>query len=294
VQYLAEGDVLKDTTGVLGAADAVYTVASVTLNAAKEATGVVLNEAINDVVSGTSISLRNDIDLVNDYVASFSGYKPVSNVSQTDFETLYGNWSGDVSTNLESFWTWQMRLLFAAIQYGTVNIQTALGSGKTASTADYRYVSVTGLFDSNGITNAVDNTNDDQFAGGALTWGLENTYGNLRKWMTGYYSDDWMVKITENNNVFGTIAEYTDTGMELPHNNGYWGELLNFKALLPASVDGGSSDEVGDYFYQNSGVRVALSGGHVSSGSNAGVAVFGSSRSASFVIWSIAGRGRSY
>jgi hypothetical protein len=294
VQYLAEGDVLKDTSGVLGAANAVYTVASVTLNASNEATAVVLNEAINDVSGGTNISLRNDVDLANDYVFSVSGYKPVTYISQQDFETLYQNWSGDVSTNLESFWHWQMRLIFSAIQYGNVNIQSALGAGKTGSSADYKYVSVTGLFDSNGITNTVDNTDNDQFAGGALTWGLENTYGNIWKFHTGLFVDDWVIKLTDNNNVFGTMADYENTGIELPHEPGYWGELQNYKAMVPGSIDGSSGNGIGDYFYENSGTRIGLSGGSLADGSAAGVAHWAVYYSASHDSWHLGGRGGSY
>lgn len=294
VQYLQSGDVFKDTTGVLGSVDDVYTVDSVTLNAAGETTSIVITESIQDTPSGTSISLRNEIDLAEDYLISVSGYKPVTYISQTESQTLSKNWSGDVGTNIESFWHWQMRLFFCAIQYGTLNIQTALGAGKTGSTSDYRYVSVTGLFDEDGVTNAVDNTSDDQFQGGSLTWGLENTYGNVWKWMVALYVVDWKVKLTYNNSQFADVDLHFSTGMTLPSSNGYWGGVMNNIAFLPSSVDGSSSDGIGDYFYQSSGTRVGRSGGYLYVGSDAGVAYLYVGFSASFRGWSIGARAASY
>ena len=293
VQYLAAGDVLKDTTGVLGAADAVYTVASVTLNATKEATGVVVNESINDVVSGTSISLRNDIDLVNDYMMSVSGYKPVTYVSSDDRDALYQNWSGDITTHQHTVWQWQMQLLFNAIKYGTMNMQSQLGAGKTGNTADYRYVSVTGLADADGITDSVENTTDDQFLGYSLLNGIEQAWGNVWNGLTAVHFSDWKILISENNNVFGAPASYEDTGHELPQNNGYWGELQNFKLLFPATVDGGSADGIGDYLYQNSSERVGSVGGHLNYASYAGPAILNGRHSATYRYWKIGGRGGS-
>jgi len=49
------------------------------------------------------------------------------------------------------------------------------------------------------------------------------------------------------------------------HNaNGYQGTLeLTGRAFMPASLTGGAADKkITDYYYQNSGWRVALSGGH--------------------------------
>jgi len=293
VQYLAEGDVLKDTTGVLGTANSVYTVASVTLNAAKEATGVVVNEAINDVVSGTSISLRNDIDLVNDYMMSVSGYKPVTYVNSDERDALYQNWSGDITTHQHTVWQWQMQLLFSAIKYGTMNMQTQLGAGKTGNTANYRYVSVTGLADADGISDGVENTTNDQFAGYSILNAIEQAWGNVWNGLTAVHFSDWKILISENNNVYGTPASYEDTGHELPHTNGYWGELQNFKLLFPATVDGGSSDEIGDYLYQTSGERVGSVGGSLSETSNAGPSSLYSNNSATTRAWSIGGRGGS-
>jgi hypothetical protein len=293
VQYLAAGDVLKDTTGVLGAADAVYTVASVTLNAAKESTGVVVNEAINDVSSGTSISLRNDIDLVNDYMMSVSGYKPLTYVNSDERDTLYQNWSGDITTHQHTVWQWQMQMLFSAIKYGTMNMQSQFGAGKTGNTADYRYVSVTGLADADGITDSVENTTDDQFAGYSLLNGIEQAWGNVWNGLTAVHFSDWKILISENNNVFGTPASYEDTGHELPQSNGYWGELQNFKLLFPATVDGGSADEIGDYLYQNSGERVGSVGGLLYVTSAAGVAYLYGYISATVRNWTIGGRGGS-
>ncbi len=292
IQYIAEGDVLKDITGVIGAVNAVYTVASVTRDANYQTTEFTVNEAVSDVGTATAISFRNDIDTANDKLMSVSGYKPVTYISQIEARALAGNNGSLYSQQVYS--EWFLVQMLAAVKYETLNIQTALGAGKTSSTGDYKYVSVTGLSDSSGMADFIDNTTNKELEGGSSIFGIENLYGNIWKWLDGMNIEDWMVHLSNDNSQFGTSGSYENTGIELPHSNGYWAKLQNTdKGILPASIDGDSANDIGDYFYQNSGSRVGLVGGYLAHGSRAGLSALYCYGSASFRSWDIGARVRS-
>ena len=290
-QYLAVGDKLKDTSGVLGAVNAVYTADVVTRNANQQTTSLTVLEAINDVAAPTAIALRNDIDLVNDKLMSVSGYKPLIYISQTEARTLSGNNGSKYSQQV--YCDWFLIQLLGAVKFSTLNIQTALGAGKTSSTSNYKYVSVTGLADSTGIADFIDNTNNLEFAGGAA-FVIENPYSNIYKWIDGLKMDDWVLSLSVDNSQFDVAGSYENTGIELPHANGYWGKIINTdKGIFPASEDGDSANAIGDYYYQNFGARVGRVSGSLSCGSGAGLAVLYCHYAASSRIWSIGARVRS-
>jgi len=291
VQFMAPGDVIKETTAILGAADTVYTVATVTSDANQQTTAITVNEAINDVATATAISLRNDIDLAADKLMSVSGYKPLTYISQIDARALAGNNGSNYSQ--QTYADWFLIQLLAAVKFSTLNIQTALGAGKTGSTSNYKYVSVTGLSDATGLADWVDNTNNLEFAGGASIFGIENPYGNVWKWMDGMNINDWLVSLSVDNSQFENAASYEDTGIELPHENGYWGMVINTdKGIFHASIDGDSANAIGDYYYQASGAMVGRVGGYLSFGAYAGLSSLYRA-SASSRSWSIGARVRS-
>lgn len=291
-QYLATGDKLKDTSGVLGAANAVYTADAVTRDANQQTTSLTVLEAVNDVAVATTIALRNDIDLVNDKLMSVSGYKPLTYISQTEARQLSGNNGAKYSQQV--YCDWFLIQLLAAVKFSTLNIQTALGPGKTSSTSNYKYVSVTGLADSAGMANFIDNTNDLEFAGGSSIFGLEMTWCNLFKWIDGLNDNDWVLSLSVDNSQFDVPGSYENTGIELSHANGYWKKMVNTdKGMFPASNDGDSANAVGDYYYQSTGSRVGLVSGDLSAGASAGLAFFYGAASAANRYWSIGARVRS-
>ena len=292
VQYMAVGDVLKETTAVLGAANAVYTVATVTRDANQQTTVITVNEVINNVAAATAVSFRNDIDLAADKLMSVSGYKPLTYISQIDARALAGNNGSGYSQ--QTYADWFLIQLLAAVKYSTLNIQTAKGAGKTTSTSDYKFVSVTGLSDATGMADWIDNTANLEFAGGASIFGIENPYGNIWKWMDGMNINDWKVSLSVDNSQFDVAASYQATGIELPHANGYWGKVINTdKGVFLASIDGDSANAIGDYYYQASGSRVGLVGGSLTDGSYAGLSFLLVSYSASYRNWNFGARVRS-
>ncbi|MDP2723217.1 MAG: hypothetical protein Q8O72_10700 [Bacteroidales bacterium] len=292
IQYLQTGDVIKETTAVLGNANAVYTIDAVTRDANSQTTSFTVLEVINDVGSATTISLRNDVDFESDKLMSVSGYKPLTYISQTEARQLAEN--NGVKYSQQVYADWFLIQLLAAVKYSTLNIQTELGSGKTGSNSDYKYVSVTGVSNATGMADFIDNTINKELLGGSSIFGLEQLFGNLFKWIEGMMVNNWVISLSEDNSQFDVAGSFLNTGLELPHANGYWGKIINTdKGIFPATVDGSSANDLGDYFYQISGDRVGRVGGNLSSGAFAGLSFLYCNYSALDRSWYIGARVRS-
>ena len=290
IQYLKSGDIIKETSAVLGAVNSVYTVDTVTLNADSETTSFTVLEAINTVGTATAVTLRNDIDTSADKLMSVSGYKPVTYINQTEARTLAEN-NNSGALNLigqQKHSDWFLIQMLGATKMSTLNIQTYLGAGKTNSAGGYKFVSITGLSNASGMSNFIDNTQNKQLIGGSALFAIENLYGNLWKWFDNLKVDNWVVSLADNNS-----QTYQATAINLPNTNGYWGRIVNTdKGIFPASVDGGSVDDIGDYFYQASGNRVGLSAGVLAYSARCGLSCL-SCDPASLRSWAFGARFRS-
>jgi len=107
---------------------------------------------------------------------------------------------------------------------------------------------------------------------GYLNWcGIENFFGHIWKFVDGIniiadrkpYVCNIAANFADN-----TTTNYEYLGVVLPSSNGYQQTLCNLHGIfLPASV---GSDYIGDYYYQDTGNRVALLGGSLRNGSKAG------------------------
>lgn len=108
--------------------------------------------------------------------------------------------------------------------------------------------------------------------------GIESLFGNIWQWVDGININDnqaWVCRNAANyvSNLFA--APYEQLGYVNANANGYPIEMgydanLPF-ANLPKTLGGSSSTYYSDYYYQNSGQYIALLGGFLNIGSNAGL-----------------------
>ena len=108
--------------------------------------------------------------------------------------------------------------------------------------------------------------------------GIENIFGNVWQFVDGINIKDYHSYVCTNpdeyvSDVFET--PYKELGYVNANTNGYAMALGYDKEnplfALTTEVGGGSSTYITDYYYQNSGTRIALVGGYYSSGTYAGL-----------------------
>jgi len=109
--------------------------------------------------------------------------------------------------------------------------------------------------------------------------GIENFFGNIWKWADGFNINNNIPYVSNTDTDFAddTITNYTQledtggSGITLVAVNDYQKTLEQTKrGFLPASVGGGVSTYITDYYYQNTGWRVASLGGDAYDGGKAG------------------------
>lgn len=257
------------------------------------ATGYVSGKNLDDMTS--------NIDTSNDALAVISSQYPLVGVTRAECRSLADN----VGTGWrqQDFWlTCAVQMLYL-VEYGTFYSQNELGAGNTgasyvassSSQTDSPH-SVAGK--SNSLGNASTDTTSGASSGTRDTAymsyrGIENFYGNCWNWVDGFNigisvdRDAW-VSNTDTDFADNTSTNYDDLGITMASTNGYVQNIADVDgAFLPTDTTGASSSTyLTDYFYQNTGNRVARFGGSAAVGANAGafcwsVAVSSSSASRS-------------
>lgn len=208
---------------------------------------------------------------------SISGVYPTTNQSIATFRSqATANGSG---WHQIDFSLYEALTLLCIIEYGTMNIQGALGQGRTMLTggswAGGSLIGITGL--SNSLGNKSGNYT---FAGSAdapeadLSFmsyrGCENFFGNVWRFVDGINATGANSKTIYVNNNPATYAsdvftgDYYSTGVVTAGASGYARKLGNSnKGFFPTDVTGGASN-IGttDYYYTSATVNtIALVGG---------------------------------
>lgn len=174
--------------------------------------------------------------------------------------------------------------LLCLTEYANFNTQNMIGAGITNVTdwsAYNNYYPITPTGNSNSIGNATGNvgtvsaTSAAHIAAGAFMSyrGIENWYGHIWKWVDGINTLDYMSWVSNNRSSFAddTVVGYTSIGVLNAAADGYQNTLTNTsRGFLPASVGAGSSTKIGDYYWRNTGWRVAFSGADANDGDMAG------------------------
>ncbi len=215
-----------------------------------------------------------------DLLCSIANAKPLSGLTQDATRRKVGilaenRGSGWYQSFIEA--TCATELLFL-IEYASFNMQTAIGQGAVSKTDDgsTNMAEITGATTNLGNASGnVKNTNDIMFISYR---GEENFYGNIWKWVDGltmydnvpYVCDDFAFEESKK------TGNYKEVGFTAANANGYinaygYDEAYDW-LFIPSEVGNGASSgvPVGDYYYQSSGYRVAILGGHWSDGDGAG------------------------
>ena len=241
--------------------------------------------SIYDVSASTYIL---DDDVVADFTSStgdklcsIANAKPASGISND----LTRRKCGILAENRGSGWyqsfieaTCATELLFL-IEYNSFNTQNKIGSGNTSKTDDgsTSMTELTGATANLGnASGSVQNTNNVNIVSYR---GEENFWGNIWKWVDGltmydhvpYVCDDFAFEESKK------TGNYKEVGFTAAGSDGWisaYGYDENYDWLFIASEVGAnsanSSVPVGDYYYQNTGYRVARLGGFWNGGVRAG------------------------
>lgn len=243
--------------------------------------GCLWDDSASSFVSGLNYDDNTSrIDTSNDYLASVSGVYPMVGLTRSENRILANNLSPIWS--IQDFYISSAIQLLALLEYGTFNLQSAISEGNTRHSS--WPVSSGNQSDSlaniAGLSNSLGN-----FSGGVSTSGgssndfmsyrgIENFFGNVWNWVDGFNINDLQAYVSNNIADFddNTSTNYDSLGSAMPSSSDYIRDIQNLEfAFLPSSVSGGSSSTfLTDYFYQNSGWRVALLGGDANDGLRAG------------------------
>ena len=237
------------------------------------------------IVAGKEVGKRYigayEADLVDDKLTSISGTYPYCGQTIGTFRTKAMN--RGAGWHLQDYnLTFAIQVL-AMTEFGTMNLQDALGMGRTGLSGgtweDGSYYGQSGL--SNVVGNGTGNAEyvgdaDDAGADAAYMSyrGIENLYGNVWNIVDGvkfndhvpYISndpDDWTDELT---------SSYVSTGITQSTSNGYGRKLAQTSTgMFISSISGGSvSTGTTDYYYQQVGLRILLFGAYAADGLKAG------------------------
>ena len=126
--------------------------------------------------------------------------------------------------------------------------------------------------------------------------GIEDPFGNLYEWVDGVLINDNKGYICNKPSLFASslTADYKPLSYTNANTNGYPFEMgydENYpEAQFPIAVGAGSSTGYADYYYQNTGLRGALFGGHATDGAYAGLSFWSLNSSPSYALWFLGGR----
>lgn len=217
---------------------------------------------------------------------SRSGVYPTVNQTRAQFRALAA--ANGAGWHQIDFLLYEAITLLMIIEYGTMNIQSALGQGRTALTGgtwvNGSLIGINGL--SNGFGNGTANVTyagsaDDAEADGSFMSyrGCENFFGNIWRFVDGINcsgSNSKLIYVSQNPATYAdsvTTGDYVSVGVTTPAVNGFARKLGNTRnGFIPIDTTGGTN-AVGttDYYYTSTNVdTLALVGGGAKNGRNAG------------------------
>jgi len=264
----------------------------VTVKSVESGTKITVNENLTDETVAGAVVIVTDINVTattGDKLCSISGFGAVTGTVSAGTRAHFRQ----LAANRGSGWTQEfvdarsaLQLLYLT-EYASFYSQSVIGAGISnvadwSTYNDHNPISKTGM--GNGIGVASGNTGGSTSAATESTKymkyrGIENFYGHLWKWLDGFNINNNIPYICNNPANFAddTISNYTrpkdvlGADITMINANGYQSTLCkNGRAFMPASIGADGSHKITDYYYQSTGWRVALSGGHAHDGANDG------------------------
>lgn len=235
-----------------------------------------------------------DYNLGNAKLFSLPGYESAVRGQMSEFRQVSRN-NGAGWQQLDWYCWWAVQLLMM-VEFEDMDSQAILGQefagwtnhdrdAYTISTNE-RVVGITGssLRNGNGSTTF---SPAGSYVGSYSTWrGIENPWGHTWKWVDGANINNRRLWLSNSpasyaDDVFS--GGYADAGHTMPTSNGFISAIHNSQdGLIPSGNSGSENRHIPDFYFQNSGVRVALVGSRTASGADAGFAALNVSAAASF------------
>jgi len=220
------------------------------------------------------------IDTVNDKLGSVSGLAPMAWETRDEFRTISLN--RGVGWRQQDFYLISAIQLLYVVEYASFYSQSVIGEGRTGLSGGTwtkdSYIGVTGK--SNGDGNGTNSVGGNSNTAYMTYRGVENFFGNVWKWVDGFninggipYVSNTETAFAENTTTaYSRLLDTGGTGITLPQGaDNYQTTLEQTKGgFLPSAVGGSSSTYITDYYYQNTGWRLALFGGVADAGAVAG------------------------
>ena len=183
---------------------------------------------------------------------------------------------------ITNFWDYVGDQLLMYLEFGTFDIQSALGKGIVDLPSGEGFAGkLTGAdnIDSRLAENGT-GVGSDIYGKTPVTWrGIENPYGNVNKFIIGCNFKAGgifrTIKRDGSGTLAGTMADGSyEEGSGVPQVNGYVSGLLEDElggvAVMPSAVNGSDSTYLCDYWCAPTGDRILLAGGYWDDGRFAG------------------------
>lgn len=193
-------------------------------------------------------------------VYSRSGYAPLVSKTITDFRTYARNLGAGFG---QMDWHYFILQMLYLVEYADYNSQAKIGLGYTngSHTAPTNSGGCDALGMKSGSRDGTDNTS-------IIYRGIEDIFGNLWQFVDGINIRDYKAYICYDSNKYAVdtfSGSYKALGYTNASVNGYASKLgydsANPLISLTTEAVGDSSTNMSDYYYQNSGDRIALVGG---------------------------------
>jgi len=248
---------------------------------------ITVSENLTDETDASCIisTQKDTTAITGDKLSSVSGKRAINYLTRAQSRVLASN-RGSGWRQLDYDLVSAVQLLFLT-EYASFYSQSMIGAGITNVTDwptynDYNPIVQAG--NSNVIGNATGNTAGSATCAAEITdylsyRGIENWFGHLWEWVDGININGNIPYITNNSTNWAddTATNYTrpvdvlGNSITLHNDNGYVATLEQIsRGFLPASIGASSSTKLTDYYYQNTGWRVAGLGGSAYNGTLSG------------------------
>ena len=127
--------------------------------------------------------------------------------------------------------------------------------------------------------------------------GVENLFADVWAWVDGINIKDYVAYVCKDHTEYAS-DKFTEPYKPLAYTNASgdgWAKTLGLDVdepffRFPTEVGGGSSTYMSDYYYRNTGNRVALVGGHFYDGASAGLWCWALYYASSVADWNVGAR----
>lgn len=203
-------------------------------------------------------------------VYSRSGYAPLTNVNITNFRTYARNLGAGFG---QMDWHYFILQMLYLVEYADFNSQAKLGAGYTNSshTAPVNSGQCDVLGMKSGSRDGTDNTS-------VIYRGIEDIFGNIWQFIDGINIRDYKTYICYDSDKYAVdtfSGSYKAVGYTNANAEGFASKLgydsANPLVSITTNVAGSSDTNMCDYYYVQSGDRIALVGGAWDDGVGAGL-----------------------